>query len=256
MTKDAAGIYGHSHASHSAMSSRAQGNAYAVRSARPLLQSKPFAVIAVAVCYLLIEAALWSSGSRQLIFSFSAAAWILGGTFVQGRSARELGVRLNGFRQSSWFLLASIPVAMTVVAIAHATGHLQVPAGHTNLWRPWVYGLWAAEQEFILQSFLFLNFEQLAGTRNAVVLSALLFASAHLPNPVLTICTLIGGLIFSSVFARYRNIWTVAIVHALLGLTIALTAPDSINHHMRVGLGYLRYHAAAPRAAILPPARK
>jgi hypothetical protein len=45
-------------------------------------------------------------------------------------------------------------------------------------------------------------------------------------------------------------------VHALLGLTIALTAPDSINHHMRVGLGYLRYHAAPPRAVIMLPAQK
>jgi len=30
-------------------------------------------------------------------------------------------------------------------------------------------------------------------------------------------------------------------VHAMLGLTIALTVPESLLHHMRVGIGYLRY---------------
>jgi hypothetical protein len=40
-----------------------------------------------------------------------------------------------------------------------------------------------------------------------------------------------------AVFARYRNLWTVGMVHALLELAIAFTAPDSINHHMRDGLG-------------------
>jgi hypothetical protein len=42
-------------------------------------------------------------------------------------------------------------------------------------------------------------------------------------------------------FRRYRNIYPLAIVHAMLGLTVAITTPDSLLHHMRVGIGYLRY---------------
>jgi hypothetical protein len=42
-------------------------------------------------------------------------------------------------------------------------------------------------------------------------------------------------------FRRYRSIYSLAIVHAMLGVTIALTVPDSLLHHMRVGIGYLRY---------------
>jgi hypothetical protein len=42
-------------------------------------------------------------------------------------------------------------------------------------------------------------------------------------------------------FRRYRSIYPIGIVHAVLGLTVALTIPDSILHHMRVGIGYLRY---------------
>jgi hypothetical protein len=42
-------------------------------------------------------------------------------------------------------------------------------------------------------------------------------------------------------FRRYRSIYPLAIVHALMGVTIAFITPDSLLHHMRVGAGYLRY---------------
>jgi hypothetical protein len=44
-------------------------------------------------------------------------------------------------------------------------------------------------------------------------------------------------------FRRYRNIFPLGLVHAALGLTIAASLPDSLLHHMRVGLGYLLYRA-------------
>jgi len=31
------------------------------------------------------------------------------------------------------------------------------------------------------------------------------------------------------------------VAHGLIGLAIAVSIPDSLHHHMRVGLGYLRY---------------
>jgi membrane protease YdiL (CAAX protease family) len=69
----------------------------------------------------------------------------------------------------------------------------------------------------------------------------LLFVAAHLPSPILTTFTLVGGLFFCEMFRRYRSIYPIGIVHAVLGLTIAVTMPDSVLHHMRVGIGYLRY---------------
>jgi len=44
-------------------------------------------------------------------------------------------------------------------------------------------------------------------------------------------------------FRRYRNIFPLGLVHAALGLTIAASLPDHWLHHMRVGIGYLRYPA-------------
>jgi hypothetical protein len=43
-------------------------------------------------------------------------------------------------------------------------------------------------------------------------------------------------------FRCYRSLYPIALVHAMLGLTIALVVPDSLLHHMRVGIGYLQYY--------------
>jgi membrane protease YdiL (CAAX protease family) len=75
----------------------------------------------------------------------------------------------------------------------------------------------------------------------AVWVTATLFAAVHLPSPLLTTFTLIGGLLFCEMFRRFRSIYPIGVVHALMGLTVALTMPDSVLHHMRVGIGYLRY---------------
>ena len=92
-----------------------------------------------------------------------------------------------------------------------------------------------------MQSFFFIRFERLYGSSAAVWIASALFAAAHLPNPVLLAAALAGSLFFCEMFRRYRSIYPLGIAHALLGLTLAVTIPDSLLHHMRVGLGYLRY---------------
>jgi membrane protease YdiL (CAAX protease family) len=70
----------------------------------------------------------------------------------------------------------------------------------------------------------------------------LLFAIAHIPNPVLTVATFIWGFCCCLLFLRYRNVYTIGIAHGILGICFAITVPDRFHHHMRVGLGYLHYH--------------
>ena len=98
---------------------------------------------------------------------------------------------------------------------------------------------WSLAQEFILQSVFFLRFEALIGPRRAVVATATLFAVAHLPSPLLTLLSMIGGILFCELFRRYRNLYPIGLIHGALGLTIAASFPDKWMHHMRVGVGYL-----------------
>jgi membrane protease YdiL (CAAX protease family) len=105
------------------------------------------------------------------------------------------------------------------------------------------YALWALMQQFILQVYVLLRFLRLGMRRTpAVALAAVLFAIAHIPNPVLVSLTLVWGTISCLLFLRYRNLYALALAHGILGMCLAVTVPNHIHHHMRVGLGYLQYH--------------
>ena len=199
----------------------------------------------LAIGYALLLTAIWTTRPAQLWWSLAAAVWIVFSVVRMGRSARELGLRFSNFRPSAWIIPASAALALAMSAIALALGTFhplfgllpQIPHSLT-------YAFWAFQQEFILQCFFFLELEALLGTRRAVVAAAILFATAHLPNPVLTAATLVMALFFSAAFARYRNLYALAFAHAILGLALAVSVPDNIHRHMRVGIGYLHYRNA------------
>jgi hypothetical protein len=98
-------------------------------------------------------------------------------------------------------------------------------------------------QQFLLQSYFLLRFLRLLPGKAAPIIAAIgIFALAHLPNPILTPVTLVWGTISCLLFLRYRNIYALGVAHGIMGLCLAMTVPNSLHHHMRVGLGYLRYH--------------
>jgi hypothetical protein len=112
--------------------------------------------------------------------------------------------------------------------------------------RFWVYALWALLQQFLLLDFVLLRLLRLLPRRKAAVTAAAgLFALAHLPNPVLTPATLIWGFAASLLFLHYRNIYTLATLHIIFGICIAITIPGPVDHNMRVGLAYLTYRRPA-----------
>jgi membrane protease YdiL (CAAX protease family) len=90
----------------------------------------------------------------------------------------------------------------------------------------------------------------LPGREAAVTAAAGLFALAHLPNPVLTPATFIWGFAACLLFLHYRNLYTLAALHIIFGICIAITIPGPVDHNMRVGLSYLTYrppgHHTAP----------
>jgi len=104
------------------------------------------------------------------------------------------------------------------------------------------YGCWCVFQQYLTQSY-FHNRLMLV-IRNRHVTSALvgiMFSATHIPNLILMIATLIAGFVFAEVYARYRNIWPLALAQAVGGLLLAAVVPDAVIHHMRVGPGYLFY---------------
>ncbi len=174
--------------------------------------------------------------------------------FTGARSMYEIGVDRGAFVRGRWVLIPVLALALIMLGIAHVSGTLHA---NTNNYLPGIrtllYAVWALEQEFMLESFLFVSFERAFGTRWAIFCATTLFVLAHLPNPALVVATAVGGLVFTTTFARYRNLYVVSIAHLVLGLTFALTVPDSMHHHMRVGWGYSRYTPSLPRGVTAPP---
>jgi hypothetical protein len=198
-------------------------------------------LVEVGLVFGLILAAVWMpQGPINSAVSLAAA----GLTVVLGFRAHSLE-ELGLFRPFSGALVI-LAVGGLLVFVVAAAGSLTRTLGPPQPlpWhRAWQYAIWALLQQFILQSFMYLRLESVLGSRRAVLGSALLFSAAHMPNPWLVGLSLIGALFFCEMFRRYRNIFPLGLVHAALGLTIAASLPDHWLHHMRVGLGYLRYRA-------------
>jgi membrane protease YdiL (CAAX protease family) len=190
-----------------------------------------------------MECALWSSrlASRNR-WVFITGITVLVFVLVDRPSLKRMGLGLPDRFGASLVLAVSFAMAIFLGLVVRWAGG-QIPANPMwpSLRLMWQYVAWALIQEFMLQSFFFTRCEELFGSSAAVWVAATLFASAHLPSPILTTFTLVGGLFFCEMFRRYRSIYPIGIVHGMLGLTIALTMPDSLLHHMRVGIGYLRY---------------
>lgn len=209
----------------------------------PEAYRRPFACLQLMVAYVLMERALWSSGlAYQNKWVFITAVAIVAFVVVDRPSIQRLGLGLPSGFGAGLILVVSFTTAVILVFAVRGAGG-QIPANPTwpSLHLAWQYVVWALIQEFMLQSFFFTRCEELFGSSTAVWTSATLFSAAHLPSPVLTTLTLVGGLFFCEMFRRYRSIYPIGIVHAVLGLTIAMTMPNSLLHHMRVGIGYLRY---------------
>lgn len=197
----------------------------------------------MAVGYGVLEVSLWTSGRTQRMAALAAALWIALATLVNRRPPRALGLSASGFFKSLIAIPAAAAVAAVIVLVGWEAGTLRGLFGaRPPLWHSAGYAIWALMQQFILNSFFFVNLEDLLGDgKRALWGAAALFCLAHLPNPVLIAGTLLAAIFFVSLFRRYRNIYPLGIAHALLGLAVAVTVPDAWIRHMRVGISYLHF---------------
>jgi hypothetical protein len=192
----------------------------------------------IAIVFAVILVAVWTRpGHGQLLVSLLAMACVVGFALAGKWSPSELGLTqpLDG---AVYILLAGALACggISLMGIAFRS----IGPGHSvPLTRSWQYAIWALQQEFILQCIFFVRLEEVVGSRRAVLAAATLFALVHIPSPLLTSLSLLGGILFCELFRRWRNLYAIGIIHAALGLTIAASFPDRWLHHMRVGIGFL-----------------
>ncbi|HMK30780.1 MAG TPA: CPBP family intramembrane glutamic endopeptidase [Terriglobales bacterium] len=199
----------------------------------------------VALAYGAIEMSLWSEGSTQKIWYVVSLLVIVVLTLVNRPDPRQIGFRITGARGSIWVVVAAALTAASVLVTAWALGTLKPIYGSKSpALHAFFYLVWAFEQQFILNAFFFWRIRAAIGDNwKAVALTATLFSAAHIPNPILVPATLLGGLFFIEAFRRWRTLYPLAVAHGMLGLALALSFPDSVMRHMRVGISFLRFVA-------------
>jgi membrane protease YdiL (CAAX protease family) len=193
--------------------------------------------------YALILAVIWTPRPLQHWLYWIALGWFIVSIILSFESWKAMGCCFAGFWRSSWVVGVAVVMAGITTCLAAAMHTLHHPGDPVQWVRAFGgYTIWALMQQLLLQGYFLVRTLRLLPNANlAALISASVFALAHLPNPVLTPLTLIWGFTACLVFIRVRNVYPLAIAHAIFGICIAVTIPASILHNMRVGLGYLEY---------------
>ncbi len=205
---------------------------------------KIWGISELAIGYVLILAVIWTQRPLQRWLYLAALAWFVASIALSFPGWKAMGCSVTGFWRSMWVAAVALVVALSAALLASGLGTLHHPGGFTQ----WVlafggYAVWSFMQQLLLQGYFFLRLQRLMPNAYwAAIVAAVVFAIAHLPNPILTPATLVWGLSACLVFHRWRNVYPLAIAHAIFGICIAVTVPASVLHNMRVGLGYLTYH--------------
>jgi membrane protease YdiL (CAAX protease family) len=196
--------------------------------------------------YGTIVGVIWTPEHWQHILTPIALVLTLGVVVARGQSREELGLGWRGLLASAWILPAATALGAVSVFVAAKMGTLH-PLYKADFAHISGYVLWTVYQQFLLQDYFMDRLMRLVSSAGAAVaIAGTMFAAAHLPNLVLTATTLVWGMVACALFRRYRNLWMLGLAQGLLGLCFAVCVPDALHHHLRVGLGYLRYHAVQP----------
>lgn len=193
--------------------------------------------------YGLILVVVWTPDPWQRFLYWFAFDFIAVISWLRRRAAETNGLGLTGLLPSLWIVAAAIAVALGSLALARHLHTLHPLYGPLPVALHLAgYALWALMQQFILQIYVLLRLFRLGlQRRSAIAVAVILFSIAHIPNPLLVPLTLIWGAASCVFFLRYRNLYALALAHGILGMTLAVTVPNHIHHHMRVGLGYIEY---------------
>ncbi|UWZ81724.1 CPBP family glutamic-type intramembrane protease [Occallatibacter riparius] len=200
-------------------------------------------ILELAGIYSLILLVIWTPRPWQFALWGIAAVCTIGVIALSFDGWKTMGICTENLRQSLWAIPLAGAIALFSIAVAGHLHTLRLPHSPYLFVRHYAwYAIWAGLQQLILQCFFLARSVRLIPNATAAAaLSAALFAIAHLPNPVLTLITLVCGLASCLFFLRYKNLWPLAVAHAILGIAIAITIPGHLDHNMRVGISYLTW---------------
>ena len=156
----------------------------------------------------------------------------------RGETLRDIGFRRDNFFAACRLLLFPTAFAILVIVIVGWFTSHSIFDGQFRL-RFLLLPLWALWQQYVLNGFINRRAQLAFGKGvKSIFLVAIVFSLLHLPNPLLAIVTLIGGMIWAAAYQRQPNLFALALSHSLVSVALALTISPSLLNSLRVGFKY------------------
>ena len=200
-------------------------------------------ILSVVTSCLIVEwVVLTFVGNSKLVGAIPvtlALAFMIFSHRQRGEGLKDIGFRSDNFLAGARLLaLPTIGAAALILLLAWFMRGREF--GFASL-RPrfLLLPLWALFQQYALQGFINRRAQLVFGAGvKSILLVAVVFSLIHLPNPILTGVTLVGGLIWAAIYQRAPNLFALALSHTLLSLLLALSLPSDLVYNLRVGLKY------------------
>jgi membrane protease YdiL (CAAX protease family) len=157
----------------------------------------------------------------------------------RGESLKDIGFRWDNFLPAARLLV--LPTIVAVALILFLAWLMRSRELGFAPFRPrfLIVPLWALFQQYALQGFINRRAQLAVGAGiKSILLVAIVFSLLHLPNPLLTGLTFVGGVVWAAVYQRAPNLFALALSHTLVSLALALSLPSDLVYNLRVGLKY------------------
>jgi len=185
-----------------------------------------------------------SDGSPALLFPVATVlAFMFLSHRARGETARDVGWRLDNFWSAARLLaLPMLAFVVLMVCVGWLTSYLDFArweGGQSLFGVPALSLLWGPLQQYALQGFVNRRAQEVFGRGwTSVTVVALVFALLHMPNPLLTLVTFAGGLLWAWVYQRAPNLLALGLSHGLMTWVLISSVPPAALHNLRVGFKY------------------
>jgi membrane protease YdiL (CAAX protease family) len=204
-------------------------------------------IVSVVVSVLIAEWVVYAlAGDSSVAFLFPVAtvlAFMFMSHRARGESARDVGWRFDNFVEAARLL--AVPMFSFVVlfvCVGLYTSNLNFArweGGQSLFGVPAFSLLWGPLQQYALQGFVNRRAQLVWGRGwTSMLVVAFVFALLHLPNPLLTLITFAGGLLWAWVYQRAPNLFALGISHGLMTWALVSSVPPTALHNLRVGFKY------------------